>query len=283
MRGEARRRALRSLLDEIEVLESVLASWQEEPLPDAATVKDGRRRYEEWYARASALVPTGDVAARFKDMYEGGTWTKRIKAYLARPQVQSPLYDPATPLLPRWEVPFDDTPRESLATQREILRAELHGEEAPEVVLDELESMFRRLPDYLDVLREKGNERVPAPAPRDEADLQVLVHALLRMRFDDVRAEDPVPRYAGRSARGDFLLREAGVVIETKFTRDGLRDKQLGDELLQDIGRYPNHPDCRAIFVLIYDPRRLVLSPDSLVSDLSRTGGEVPTRVVVVR
>ncbi|HEX8003570.1 MAG TPA: hypothetical protein VF519_12825 [Mycobacteriales bacterium] len=271
-----------ALVDEAEVLESVLASWQVEPLPDASAIAEGRRRYEDWYARARAVVPASD-AATFQDMYEGGQWTTRIKSYLGEPQVESPLHDPKNPVFPRWKVPFDGTPRDSLATQRTILRTELHRVAAPAMVLDELSAMFRRLPEFLDVLRAHGNDRVPPPDLQNEADLQALVHALLRVRFGDVRAEDPVPQYAGRSTRTDFLLREAGVLVETKFTRTGLRDKQLGDELLQDLGRYPRHPDCRAIFVLIYDPARQVLSPDALEADLSSDKADLPIRAIVVR
>lgn len=59
----------------------------------------------------------------------------------------------------------------------------------------------------------------------DEYDVQDLLHALLLLYFDDVRAED----YAGKSSRMDFLLKNERVVIEVKKTRLGLADKELGD------------------------------------------------------
>ena len=59
----------------------------------------------------------------------------------------------------------------------------------------------------------------------DEYDVQDLLHALLLLYFDGVRAED----YAGKSSRMDFLLKNERVVIEVKKTRLGLADKELGD------------------------------------------------------
>ena len=53
----------------------------------------------------------------------------------------------------------------------------------------------------------------------DEYDVQDLLHALLLLYFDDVRAEEWTPSYAGKSARMDFLLKNERVVIEVKKTR----------------------------------------------------------------
>ncbi len=58
---------------------------------------------------------------------------------------------------------------------------------------------------------------------------KTLLHALLLLYFDDIRAEAWTPSYAGKSARMDFLLKNEGVVIEVKKTRLGLTDKELGD------------------------------------------------------
>jgi hypothetical protein len=57
----------------------------------------------------------------------------------------------------------------------------------------------------------------------DEYDVQDLMHALLRLHFEDVRAEEVSPSYAGSSSRMDFLLKREKVVVEVKMTRDNLR------------------------------------------------------------
>ena len=64
----------------------------------------------------------------------------------------------------------------------------------------------------------------------DEYDVQDLLHALLRLNFNDIRPEEWVPSYAGGSKRMDFLIKDINVVIETKMTRKNLRDKKIGEE-----------------------------------------------------
>jgi hypothetical protein len=150
-------------------------------------------------------------------------------------------------------------------------------------LLDELAALFSRLPEYLAVLTARGSERVPAPTIQNEGDLQIIVEAILRLHYDDVRPEDYVPEYAGGRSRVDFLLRETGVIIETKMTRERLRDRQVGEELTIDWKRYERHPDCRAIFALVFDPERHLTNAPGLERDLSQVHTEPATRVTVVR
>ena len=67
---------------------------------------------------------------------------------------------------------------------------------------------------------------------------QDLLHALLRIFFKDIRKEEWGPSYAGSSSRMDFLLHQEEIVIEVKMTREGLKQKELVDQLLIDIARY---------------------------------------------
>jgi hypothetical protein len=169
-----------------------------------------------------------------------------------------------------------------MVVQRDLLAAELHGEGSTSAVLDELTQVFRRLPDYLGVLTAANSAAVPPPVLRNENDLQILLHALLRLLYDDVRREDYVPQQAGSNSRVDFTLRGAGVIVEAKMTRQGLADRRLGEELAIDWERYRRHPDCRAIIGIVYDPARHVQNPTALEHDL-QGDGEPATRVVVVR
>jgi|tagenome__1003787_1003787.scaffolds.fasta_scaffold20987439_2 hypothetical protein len=143
--------------------------------------------------------------------------------------------------------------------------------------------LFSRLPEYLAVLERRASERVPAPSIERESDLQVIVEAILRLHYSDVRPEDYVPEYAGGRSRVDFLLQESGVIIETKMTRDRLRDREVGEELTIDWKRYERHPDCRAILAVVYDPGRYISNSAGLEHDLSQVHSEPATRVLVVR
>jgi hypothetical protein len=100
--------------------------------------------------------------------------------------------------------------------------------------------------------------------------------------FDDVRREDAVPQHAGGASRVDFMLPAAGVVVEAKMTRSGLTDRALGQELLVDWGRYPKHPDCRAILAFVFDPERRLANPTGLELDLSRAHDNPIKRVLIV-
>lgn len=103
----------------------------------------------------------------------------------------------------------------------------------------------------------------------DEYDVQDLLHALLTLYFDDIRDEEWTPSYAGKSARVDFLLKKEKTVIEVKKTRDGLGDKEVGDQLIIDVDRYKTHPDCNNLICFVYDPECRIGNPDGLMNDLN--------------
>lgn len=117
-------------------------------------------------------------------------------------------------------------------------------------------------------LRSRRENR-PTIEIEDEYDVQDLAHALLKLHFEDVRAEEWTPSYAGKSARMDFLLKGERIVLEIKKTRPGLDIKNIGDELAIDIVRYKIHPDCSTLVCFVYDPEGRIGYPASIENDLS--------------
>lgn len=119
-----------------------------------------------------------------------------------------------------------------------------------------------------------------------EYDVQDLLHALLRPWVSDIRPEEFTPSYAGSSTRMDFLLPAHTLVIETKIVRDRAHAKRVGDELIIDIEHYRKHPDCSALWCVIYDPDELITNADGLRTDLqgprSSADGTVNVRVFVL-
>ena len=103
----------------------------------------------------------------------------------------------------------------------------------------------------------------------DEYDVQDLLHALLHLYFDDIRAEEWTPSYAGKSARVDFLLKNEKTVIEVKKTRQGLADKEVGDQLIIDVDRYKGHPDCEKLICFVYDPEGRIGNPNGIMDDFN--------------
>ena len=105
---------------------------------------------------------------------------------------------------------------------------------------------------------------------KDEYDVQDLLHALLKLHFSDVRPEEWTPSYAGNSNRMDFLLKEAHIAIEVKMTRDNLKDKEIGEQLIIDIAKYQQHPDVDTLYCFVYDPNTILHNPVGLENDLNK-------------
>lgn len=116
----------------------------------------------------------------------------------------------------------------------------------------------------------------------DEYDVQDLLHALLKVDFDDVRPEEYSPSKGGGASRLDFLLKAPKVVIEAKMASRTLTDKKIGEQLIIDIERYRAHPDCETLVCLVYDPDHNIRNPSGLERDLSRKDGPLTAHVVVV-
>lgn len=103
----------------------------------------------------------------------------------------------------------------------------------------------------------------------DEYDVQDLLHVLLKLHFDDVRAEDWTPQNSGSNNRIDFLINDNQTAIEVKYAKDSHKDKQIGDELIIDIAKYSKHPNCNSLYCFVYDPDYCIGNPKGLENDLN--------------
>lgn len=138
---------------------------------------------------------------------------------------------------------------------------------------NELSRIFNKFHRIAKQLRSRHDGRETLDV-NDEYDVQDLLHALLGLYFDDIRAEEWTPSYAGKSARMDFLLKDEKTVIEVKKTRQNLSDKELGDQLIVDVERYKVHPDCKKLICFVYDPEGRIGNPGGLINDLCNQHGD---------
>lgn len=150
----------------------------------------------------------------------------------------------------------------------------------PQRAFKAVQSLCRRFHAVVRQLHARHDER-PAFEVDDEYDVQDLLHALLRIQFDDIRPEEWTPSYAGKSTRMDFLLKKERVVIEVKKTRKGLDAKRLGEELIIDMAHYRNHSDCHTLVCFVYDPENRISNPAGLEADLYRDDPDLTVRVIV--
>ena len=148
-------------------------------------------------------------------------------------------------------------------------------------LLDALDQVVLKFHAVAVQLRSRHAERTTLDI-NDEYDVQDLMHALLRLYFDDIRPEEWVPSYAGASSRTDFLLPQIDTVIETKRTRKGLNAKVVGEQLIIDIARYKRHPQCRRLVCFVYDPEGRIANPSGIESDLNSGDHGIEVRVSIL-
>jgi hypothetical protein len=148
-------------------------------------------------------------------------------------------------------------------------------------LLNALDKIIVRFHAVAVQLRNRHGERNTLDI-NDEYDVQDLMHALLRLYFDDVRPEEWVPSYAGSASRTDFLLPQIDTIIEIKKTRAGLGAKAVGEQLIIDIAKYKKHPQCRRLICFVYDPEGRVSNPAGIEKDLNTSDHGIDVNVYIL-
>lgn len=148
--------------------------------------------------------------------------------------------------------------------------------------LDNLIRIISRFHLIVKQLRYRYNSRSTLDIS-DEYDVQDLLHSLLYLYFDDVRSEEWTPSYAGKCSRQDFLLKNEDIVVEVKKTRNGLSEKELGDQLIIDIARYKAHPNCKTLVCFVYDPDERILNPAGIEGDLTSQHDDLKVIVKIIQ
>ena len=242
--------------------------------------RDVTRNYQDWYSNAyqyvKAYVP--DRVNEFSRYYEGG-------------QGQSNGIINALQLdLVSWDddsVARIDEYMDMFERQRSLLISIPSKAETDEMIptkssnpiglVCNLCERFQLVVRQLRASR-KGREKLDI---KDEYDVQYLFHALLQLHFDDIRSEEVTPSYAGGSARMDFLLKTEQIGVETKMSRRELDARKLGSQLMEDIGRYQAHPDCKVLICFVYDPEGLIANPRGVEGDLNKLGEGLRVQVFI--
>ena len=131
-----------------------------------------------------------------------------------------------------------------------------------------LDTVARRFPSVVERMKTR-RAPTPALAIQNEYDVQFLFQGLLALYFDDIRPEEAGPSVAGGASRADTLLRVENVIVEFKMTRAGMKDTDLRKQLADDFVLYAKHPDCKELFVFIYDPSKQIANRVGFESDMS--------------
>jgi hypothetical protein len=145
---------------------------------------------------------------------------------------------------------------------------------------DRIVALCRRFPLFVGRLQDRQHGRPPVEV-KDEYDVQDLLHAILKLHFDDVRDEEVTPTYAGNSSRVDFFLPSERILVEAKMTRSGLGQKEVANQLAIDATRYSQVPTVDTLICVVYDPARHIPSPKTLENDIQASHGRLRIRAVV--
>jgi hypothetical protein len=151
--------------------------------------------------------------------------------------------------------------------------------------LERLRKLLIKLPSVAEQIkiRHKSNG---APRPTleiaDEYDVQDLLRSVLHIEFDDIRAEEWTPSYAGNSKRVDFLLPKDSVIIEVKKASQKLKQLDISEQLTIDIAYYKKHPSAKHLVCLVWDEGKFLTNSVALKSDLEESNDGF-VEVVIVR
>jgi hypothetical protein len=146
--------------------------------------------------------------------------------------------------------------------------------------LVKIEKICNRLHLIANQLRARYNSRDTLDV-EDEYDVQDLLHAILKLEFDDIRPEEWAPSYAGKASRVDFLLKKEEIIVEVKKTRKGLSGKEVGDQLLIDIQRYQQHSNCKYLICFVYDPEGRIPNPKGIENDLTKKDNGIQVITII--
>ena len=130
-------------------------------------------------------------------------------------------------------------------------------------------------------LRLRGEHRTTLSV-EDEIDVQDLLHALLRIQFDDIDIEEWTPSYAEGAPRTTFLLNDNQLAVLVKKTRTGLTAKELIEQLRIDTEHYLTKSRCTSLLCFIYDPEGRIGNPRGLEADLTSVSDSFVIDVLVV-
>jgi hypothetical protein len=115
----------------------------------------------------------------------------------------------------------------------------------------------------------------------DEFDAQDLLHALLRIPFDNIESDEWTPSYSNGTPRTTLLLNDGRLAVIVKKPRPGLNAKDFTDQLRIDAERYRSYGCCRTLLCFIYDPEGRIGNPRGLEASLTSVTDSFATEVLV--
>jgi hypothetical protein len=143
-----------------------------------------------------------------------------------------------------------------------------------------VKSLCKRFHAVARQLRLRGEYRATLDI-EDELDAQDLLHALLRLYFDDIETNEWVPSYTNGTPRTVFLLNDSRLAVVVKKTRTGLNIKDLTEQLHIDVEHCRTLKRCSTLLYFVYDPEGRIGNPRGLETDLISVSDQLTVDVYV--
>jgi len=143
-----------------------------------------------------------------------------------------------------------------------------------------VKSLCKRFHMVARQLRLRGEYRATLDVG-DEFDVQDLLHALLRLHFDDIETDEWLPSYSNGAPRIMFLLSDSRLAVVVKKTRTGLNAKDLADQLRIDVDHCRTLKRCSTLLCFVYDPEGRIGNPRGLEADLISISDQLTADVYV--
>jgi hypothetical protein len=175
-----------------------------------------------------------------------------------QPQIQE------TPPVPTQLQPYPAAPASSFSDQKPAPQSSQAGSDPVERV----KTLCYRFHSVARQLRLRGEYRATLSV-EDEFDAQDLLHALLRIQFDNIETDEWTPNYSSGTPRTTLLLNDGRLAVIVKKTRSGLNAKDLTDQLRIDAERYRSYGCCRTLLCFMYDPEGRIGNPRGLEASLT--------------
>ena len=207
-----------------------------------------------------------------------------VAASRPTPQAANPTAPPQSAIPPRFsttqEIPVRSHPTTPSIPTTIQVSVEHASASAERDHLNITKKLCQRFHFVARQLRLRGEYRSTLDI-EDEFDVQDLLHALLRLQFDDISTDEWTPSYTNGAPRTTFLLNHDGLAIIVKKTRTGLSAKDLSDQVRVDIERYRARGRCTNLFCFIYDPEGRIGNPRGLETEIASTNEHFTVDVLI--
>jgi 23S rRNA maturation mini-RNase III len=146
--------------------------------------------------------------------------------------------------------------------------------------IQKVERIFNRFGKVARQLEDRDRNRSPVVID-DEYDVQYILHSLLRIYFDDVRAESHTEQHSAVNPRADFILDRQNIAVEVKKASETMGKKKIMSDLSKDKETYRTSSKVNTLLGFIYDPDHLINNLPELESDLEGSNENLETRITI--